>query len=244
MQLLGCVGLIFLFSCSLKNDKIHAQETQGIRSIKVKQILPTLDSAGNVSSIDTSTVQIYYFQNKMLYKIETRYADQTTSDYSTLKIRYSYFSTSDSGKTGYYFASSDAQNTKFVSGNSVLGNEWFGIVDLNRLFVDNQFLLLKSEKDPDNGDVHEYYEFKDKIDTSFRRTAHLYFKNKKCDLYVKSTHTLDERKNMRLIKFQMHTPKQYSKEMKEFINEYSLTYLIEDVQLTQLEQDNVAFFLK
>lgn len=244
MQLLGCIGLMFLFSCSLKNDNKNTQKVQGIQSIKVKQVLPTLDSAGNVSSVDTSTVQIYYFQNKMLYKIESRYADQTTTGYSTLKIRYSYFSTSDSGKTGYYFASNDSSNAKFVSDNSVLRNEWFGIVDLNKLFVDNQFLLLKSEKNSDNGEIHEYYEFKDKVDTSFKRTAHLYFKNTKRDLYVQPTHALDERKKMRLIKFQMHTPKQYSKEMRESINEYSLTYLIEDVQLTQAEQDSIAKYFK
>lgn len=244
MQLLGYIGFILLLSCSLKKGGNNTQQVQGVKSIKVKQVLPSLDSLGNLSSVDTSTMQIYYFQNKMVYKIESRYADQTTTSYSTLKIQYSYFCTSDSGKTGYYFTNSNSTNSKFVSDNSILKNEWFGIVDLNKLFVDNKFLLLKSEQNPDNGEIHEYYKFKDKVDSSFERTAHFYFKNTKSDLYVQPTHTLDERKKMRLIKFQMHTPKQYSKEMKESINEYFLTYLIEDVQLTKTEQDSIAKYFK
>lgn len=242
MQLLGYFGALLLLSCSQRTDT--TEKMQGVKSIKIKQIIPTLDSSGNVFSIDTSIIQFYYFKNKILYKIESRYADQTTTNYNTLKIRYSYFCTSDSGKSGYFFASTDLNNTKFTSDNSPVRNEWFENVDLDKLFSGNNLLLLKSENFMNNSVLHEYYGFRDKVDTSFKRTAHLYFKKEKSTLYAKPTYALNIRKGMRLIRCDIYTPKQYSKEMREIINEYTVTYLIEDVELTQTEQDKIAKYFK
>jgi hypothetical protein len=244
MQKFGYFGLVILFSYSFINEKKKIQKGDVIQSIKVKQIIPTLDLTGNISSVDTSTVQIYYFQSKILYKIESRYADESTKNYSTLKIGYSFFITTDSGKTGYYYPRNEINNAKYISDNSILRNEWFGIVELNKLFIANRCLLLQTDNNTSKDEVHEYYELKDIVDTSFTRTAHFYYKILKCDLYVRPTHALDERKKMRLIKCEIHTPKQYSKEMKQSINDYSLTYLIEDVQLNQTEQDAIAKYFK
>lgn len=179
MQTVCHFVFIALFSCTLKKNYHTIQTNQIMKSIKVKQILPSHDSIGNITSIDTSTVQIYYLKGMMLFKIENRYADQTTTNYLTLKFRYSYFSTSDFGKTGYYFDSQDLDNPKLITDNSILKDEWFDIVNLNKLFIDNDFLLLKSDYSEETKEVHEYYEFKDKFDTSFIRRAHFYFKKKK-----------------------------------------------------------------
>lgn len=124
--------VVLIQACSVTVSKKTETQLTGVR---VSQDFPMIGHTGKVINLDTSTVEIYYYKNQILYKIGVDYFpkvynlnDPDTayfSDTRNLKTRYYYFIYSKGDKYGYISNEDKKFDLEKAPVDSVLRNQWF-----------------------------------------------------------------------------------------------------------------------
>jgi hypothetical protein len=220
--------IIILFSITCCSNS--SLKTSEITSEKVTQVLPNLDNENKLMSYDTSSVQMYFYKNLVLYELSYRF-DSIVNNKTLISEDRTHYFVYEKGKTfGFDYDEHKSIYKKRISLDSIFKFEWIAQNKLYPLFLDNPTLLVSSHKNQDSGTLHEKYIIRYKNDTSTTGTCSLSFSNNLKDVRYSISKELDSIKNMKLYSFKTERYAGYIQGI--YVDAYITSTLLEKVSVS------------
>ncbi len=150
---------------------VAKKQADNIIGVSVSQSFPIIASTGKVMNIDTSTANIFYYQNQILYEIEYRFFSKpydldnpdTTyfGDLRNAETRYCYLVYTKGNKYGYLTDDHKNLDKARVSVDSVLQNEWFSRLNAYSGMADSNYSIkvIYENKNSDSGILRKFFSF-------------------------------------------------------------------------------------
>jgi hypothetical protein len=191
---------ILLHGCNSLFPKNKRNDDVEIRCIKVTQIYPNLDNNGKLIKYDTSSVEIYYHQNLILYHLSYDFDSTFNGKLLLFENRDHYLVHKIGDNYGYNYNQFRPRYKTRVSIDSVLKTEWVSINTIYPAFTNYIAELISSDKNDDSGSLNEVYLLRSKIDSTPLANLSLGYTHKLRHLRYSLSEELDSIKGIKLYK--------------------------------------------
>jgi hypothetical protein len=215
--------LVFIISSfsPVKNDNIEAYQ--------ITQIMPDINMAGGIHRYDTSTAQVFYFKDLIIYKLNYTH---TITDNGVVTVkdekRSHYILFKKSERYGFDFDEHKTPVKRRVLIDSVFSGEWTKQNDLYPMFTAYKTRLLNSQRKGNS--LIENYRMWDKKDSMKVLDCRLKFTTSMKNIELSICKQLDSTSNRKLYEMSFAGNPEYYKRFGITSGIYYSHYLIEKLK--------------
>ncbi len=194
MKLIISAGILIMFICSCGYIKSKKESTLNSPALRVIQIFPDINKEGKVVAYDTERVDIYYYNDQILYNDFYDWTTVWNGAITDREKRQSFFVYTYGNTYGLLYDKYQLENGKRVLVDSMLKVKWYA----NFGFVPTSKRELSSHYNPDSGILKRLYFFQGKLDTTMKGTSILSFTDKLNKIKFSLSKELDTVPGMKL----------------------------------------------
>ncbi len=231
-------SFLLVLSCStIIKPKINKE----IRGIKITENFPLIDSKGKLTSYDTFSTKIYYYEDKVLYHSSYHF-DSTVDDKQLIsEIRYYFFVYKKGDPLGLLFDPYNNIYGKKILVDSALKKEWCNGLDFYHGYADNLLTLISSSEMQDSGIINKTFSFKGIKDTGVSGISSYWFTNKLNDIEYSLSKELDSIYKMKVYKIRLKNNSRYFKDYNYTLDAIEQAFDLERIDIKN-ESEILSYF--